>query len=197
MEKARKRWSEMIKTSPLHRRPSLCARRRLALANAHKPNKEEMSVTRTIDGNQIAKEVKEELRAKVERLKQEHGVTPCLSVVLVGDRGDSATYVRMKQRAAELLGMSFRLVARPADVSQEELLQVVDDLNNDPAVHGLIVQLPLPAHINEAAGRFSSSSSSSSSSLQVPFEISFDTLTSLSLRQHNDNHRNSRDACRL
>ena len=107
--------------------------------------------TKLIDGNQIAKEVREELREKIERLKQEHGVTPCLSVILVGDRGDSATYVRMKQRNAELLGMAFRLVSRPTDVTQDELLQLVDELNEDPLVHGLIVQLPLPAHIDEAA----------------------------------------------
>jgi len=76
-------------------------------------------------------------------------VTPGLAVVLVGERKDSQTYVRMKKQAAEKTGMRFWLKEIPETVQQQELLKIVQDLNADKEVHGLIIQLPLPAHIKE------------------------------------------------
>jgi len=76
-------------------------------------------------------------------------VTPGLSVILVGERKDSQTYVRMKKLAAEKAGMKFVLKEVPENVTQEELIKIVKELNNDKEIHGLIVQLPLPSHIKE------------------------------------------------
>eukprot|EP01095_Lingulamoeba_sp_RSL-Kostka_P013185 TRINITY_DN53_c0_g1_i1.p1 TRINITY_DN53_c0_g1~~TRINITY_DN53_c0_g1_i1.p1 ORF type:complete len:310 (+),score=135.72 TRINITY_DN53_c0_g1_i1:141-1070(+) len=100
--------------------------------------------TAKIDGRKIASEIRLELQEEIKNME----VKPHLSVVLVGERGDSATYVRMKQKAAEEIGMDFTLVQKPTTITEEELLQVVDGLNNNDAVHGIIVQLPLPDHIN-------------------------------------------------
>jgi len=86
---------------------------------------------------------------QVTRAKETGGKTPTLAVVLVGDRKDSATYVRMKQKAAEDVGMGFRLAQFPSNISEEALLAEVVKLNADDNVDGVIVQLPLPGHINE------------------------------------------------
>ena len=88
---------------------------------------------------------------QAETLLSEHGVTPGLAVVLVGNRTDSRTYVRMKRRAADEVG--FHSVDRKFDeaVTQAELIQTVRALNVDPTVHAILVQLPLPKHIDEAA----------------------------------------------
>jgi 5,10-methylene-tetrahydrofolate dehydrogenase/methenyl tetrahydrofolate cyclohydrolase len=102
-----------------------------------------------IDGKAAAEELHEEIKAGVAALVAAKGVTPKLAVVLVGGRKDSATYVRMKRLAAEKVGMKFELREISEDVTQEDLIATVRELNDDDAVHGLIVQLPLPAHINE------------------------------------------------
>jgi len=103
---------------------------------------------RVIDGKMVAQHIRDEIKEGVKLLK-EKSITPCVAVVLVGDRKDSGTYVRMKKNAAEELGMDFVLKHVPASVQQADLLKVVQELNADPKIHGLIVQLPLPAHIIE------------------------------------------------
>ena len=105
----------------------------------------------TIDGTQTAKEVRNEVADGVADLKRDHGVTPGLAVILVGEDPASAVYVRNKQRAATEAGMSASDIKLPVDTSQSDLLAHVEAVNNDPAVHGLLVQLPLPGHISENA----------------------------------------------
>jgi 5,10-methylene-tetrahydrofolate dehydrogenase/methenyl tetrahydrofolate cyclohydrolase len=102
-----------------------------------------------IDGKAIAAAIREEIRQEVEALEATSGHTPGLATVLVGGRRDSQTYVRMKKRACEEVGIVSFGRELPEDVSQETLLQVVADLNADPRVHGILVQLPLPGHIDD------------------------------------------------
>lgn len=101
-----------------------------------------------IDGKAIAAKVRESVRERVEGLRAE-GVEPCLAVLLVGEDPASRVYVGMKQRAADEVGI--RAIDRrlPADASQDEILAIVDDWNADPGVHGILVQLPLPDHVDE------------------------------------------------
>ena len=104
-----------------------------------------------IDGAKTAEEIRGEVAAEVAKLKQEHGVTPGLAVILVGEDPASAVYVRNKQRAATEAGMTASDIKLSEDTSQADLLAQVDSVNNDPAIHGLLVQLPLPGHISENA----------------------------------------------
>lgn len=103
-----------------------------------------------IDGKATAEAIQQELKEEVERLQAEKNLLPGLAVVLVGNRVDSATYVRMKKKVAEKIGVHSVDVDLPDTVSQEELLAEVEKLNQDPKVHGILVQLPLPDHIDEA-----------------------------------------------
>jgi 5,10-methylene-tetrahydrofolate dehydrogenase/methenyl tetrahydrofolate cyclohydrolase len=104
-----------------------------------------------IDGNATAAAIREELKKEVAELKEKSGgKVPGLGVVLVGAK-DSETYVRMKGKAAEEVGINFILKKFPAEITQEDLIKEVRALNDDDSVHGLIVQLPLPSHINEKA----------------------------------------------
>eukprot|EP00636_Phaeomonas_parva_P001062 CAMPEP_0118867436 /NCGR_PEP_ID=MMETSP1163-20130328/11043_1 /TAXON_ID=124430 /ORGANISM="Phaeomonas parva, Strain CCMP2877" /LENGTH=309 /DNA_ID=CAMNT_0006801847 /DNA_START=71 /DNA_END=1000 /DNA_ORIENTATION=+ len=103
-----------------------------------------------IDGNATSATMRAELAGHVQALQEEHGVVPGLAVVLVGARTDSATYVRMKKKAAAEIGLHSIDVDLEDTVSQEDLLMEVEKLNNDPAVHAILVQLPLPSHIDEA-----------------------------------------------
>jgi methylenetetrahydrofolate dehydrogenase (NADP+)/methenyltetrahydrofolate cyclohydrolase len=96
-----------------------------------------------IDGKVVAKAVKEEVRSRVEALKA-RGIRPGLATVLVGDDPASHVYVRNKQRTCEELGMHSVGHNLPATTSQAELLALIDRLNRDPAIHGILVQLPLP-----------------------------------------------------
>jgi len=105
---------------------------------------------RVLDGARVASEIREEVAADVQKLK-EKGVHPKLAVVLMGDDPASAVYVRMKARAAEAAGIESRTLRLPARTSQDELFGVIDGLNADPAVHGILVQLPLPSHIRSKA----------------------------------------------
>jgi len=100
-----------------------------------------------IDGTGVADAIRGELRQRVAALKTK-GVTPGLAVVLVGDDPASATYVRMKGKACEDLGLYSETVIKSSDCSGEELLAVIDRLNHDPKVHGFLVQMPLPKHID-------------------------------------------------
>lgn len=102
-----------------------------------------------IDGKAIADKVREEVREGVSRIKEESGYVPGLATVLVGEDPASATYVRMKQRTCEELGIRSIGHKLPADASQEEVQALVAELNADPNVNGILVQLPLPNHIDE------------------------------------------------
>lgn len=107
-----------------------------------------MSAT-IIDGNLIAEQIRGEVSTEVVRLKAS-GVEPGLVVVLVGDNPSSVSYVRGKTRDAAAVGMRSETLHLPADVSQDELLRLIRDLNADPSWHGILVQLPLPPHIDES-----------------------------------------------
>lgn len=102
-----------------------------------------------IDGKAIAATIRGEIKAEVEEMKAKYGKVPGLATVLVGERKDSQTYVRMKKKACAEVGITSFGHDVPADVSQEELLKIVQDLNANPEVHGILVQLPLPDHIDE------------------------------------------------
>ncbi len=102
-----------------------------------------------IDGNAIAKEIKEEVRVGVEQLRAERGVAPGLATVLVGDDPGSHVYVGMKNRDAKDLGLNSRQITLSAETSQDELLALVRELNADSTIHGILVQLPLPKQIDE------------------------------------------------
>ena len=103
-----------------------------------------------IDGAVLAARVQQDVAARVAALKA-RGITPGLSVVLVGDDPASAVYVGSKERTCLELGMRGETIRRAATISQEELVEIVDRLNADPAVHGILVQMPLPKHIDSDA----------------------------------------------
>ncbi|MFH1674758.1 MAG: bifunctional methylenetetrahydrofolate dehydrogenase/methenyltetrahydrofolate cyclohydrolase FolD [Pseudomonadota bacterium] len=103
-----------------------------------------------ISGTEIAKQMREELKKEVAELKEKHGVTPGLATVLVGDDPASKVYVGQKEKSCSNLGIYSKRIDLPADTSEEDLLALIDQLNNDPRIHGILVQLPLPKHINEA-----------------------------------------------
>ncbi len=101
-----------------------------------------------IDGKQVAADVRAEVAAKVAELKTK-GISPCLAVILVGENPASVSYVTGKQKALAEVGMVDRSVHLPESTSEEDLLKLIDELNADDSVHGILVQLPLPKHINE------------------------------------------------
>ena len=103
---------------------------------------------RIIDGKAIAADVRESVRERVVALKDD-GIEPCLAVLLVGEDPASRVYVGMKQRAADEVGIRAMDRRLPATASQEEILGIVDSWNADPGVHGILVQLPLPGHVDE------------------------------------------------
>ncbi|WAC19976.1 bifunctional methylenetetrahydrofolate dehydrogenase/methenyltetrahydrofolate cyclohydrolase FolD [Luteolibacter sp. SL250] len=109
-----------------------------------------MSQPRILDGKAIAAAVLEECRAEAAELKAK-GITPGLAVVLVGSDPASKVYVGSKVRTCGELGLFSKKVELPEETTQEELLKVVEDLNNDPAIHGILVQSPPPKHIDEEA----------------------------------------------
>jgi methylenetetrahydrofolate dehydrogenase (NADP+)/methenyltetrahydrofolate cyclohydrolase len=103
-----------------------------------------------IDGKALAQELRDSLAVEVAQLQQERGITPGLTVILVGEDPASQVYVRNKVRQTKEVGMISNEIKMPAETSQQALLDELDKLNNDPAVHGILVQLPLPQHIDEA-----------------------------------------------
>ena len=104
---------------------------------------------RIIDGKKIAAAVREEVRREVAALRERTGRVPGLAAVLVGDDAASATYVRSKRKACEEAGIASWLHALPADTPQADLIRLVQELNREAAVHGILVQLPLPKPIDE------------------------------------------------
>jgi methylenetetrahydrofolate dehydrogenase (NADP+)/methenyltetrahydrofolate cyclohydrolase len=106
--------------------------------------------TQIIDGKAFAADVRAQVAEHVARLKNEHSVTPGLAVVLVGEDPASQVYVRNKGKQTVEVGMNSYEHRLEADTDRETLLALIDELNNDPAVHGILCQLPLPKHLDEA-----------------------------------------------
>lgn len=102
-----------------------------------------------IKGAEVAKEIREELRQQVAQMKEKYGVVPGLVTILVGENPASQSYVRAKQQTAHELGFYSVQEDRPADITEAELLALIDKYNKDPKIHGILVQLPLPKHIDE------------------------------------------------
>ncbi len=106
---------------------------------------------RLIDGKAIAEQLHAETAADIARLRSQHNLTPGLAVVLVGDNPASVAYVASKDKLCARLGIRSVRVNLPARVTQDELLAKIRDLNRDDSIHGILVQSPLPAHVDEAA----------------------------------------------
>lgn len=104
-----------------------------------------------IDGKKVSAEVKEEVRQQTLKLKETHGITPGLAVVIVGDDPASRVYVNNKKKACELVGFKSEEYALPAETTQQELLDLVETLNNKDDINGILVQLPLPKHLDDKA----------------------------------------------
>ena len=102
-----------------------------------------------IDGKAVSLQIKEDLKSRIEAIRSEGRRVPCLAVIIVGDNPASRSYVRGKIKAAEFTGMDSRLIELPEDVSEAGLLETIAGLNADAAVDGILVQLPLPRHIDE------------------------------------------------
>jgi methylenetetrahydrofolate dehydrogenase (NADP+)/methenyltetrahydrofolate cyclohydrolase len=102
-----------------------------------------------ISGKVLSKEIREEVRIKVEELKATYKAIPHLAVVLVGEDPASQSYVKAKERACAKAGMKSTGIIKSNSISEQELLEIVFELNNDKDVHGILVQLPLPKHIDE------------------------------------------------
>lgn len=101
-----------------------------------------------ISGTKIAASIREELKEQVKDLKERKGITPGLAMVRVGEDPASVSYVSAKGKASEELGIHSRTIVYPVDATEAEVLAKVEELNNDPEVHGILVQLPLPKHID-------------------------------------------------
>jgi len=104
-----------------------------------------------LDGKAYAAQMETELAERVAKLKQSTGRTPILATILVGDDPASATYVKMKGNACRRVGMDSLKVEMPAETTTEQLLAKIDELNNNPDVHGILLQHPVPAQIDERA----------------------------------------------
>ena len=105
-------------------------------------------VAQIISGTEIAKQIREELKQEIVQLKQKHNLVPGLASVLVGEDPASQVYVGSKVKTCDALGIYSERHDLPADTSEEELLALIDRLNKDPKIHGILVQLPLPKHID-------------------------------------------------
>ena len=102
-----------------------------------------------IDGKVVSEKTRETIKAKVEEFKKQNNTTPGLAVVVVGNNPASAVYVRNKHKASLDVGMNSYQIELPESISEDELLQRIHELNADPSVNGILVQLPLPGHISE------------------------------------------------
>ena len=102
-----------------------------------------------ISGTEVAKQIREELAKEVSALKEKHNVVPGLVTILVGENPASVSYVTGKQKTAKELGFYSIQDNQPDDISEAKLLELIEQYNKDPKIHGILVQLPLPKHINE------------------------------------------------
>ncbi|MHB1693265.1 MAG: bifunctional 5,10-methylenetetrahydrofolate dehydrogenase/5,10-methenyltetrahydrofolate cyclohydrolase [bacterium] len=107
-----------------------------------------MNDTKIIDGKKIAADIELSLKEKIDYLKN-NGIVPCIYVILIGDNPASVIYVRNKENAAKRCGILSKKIILPVDVSEDELLNKINELNDNPLVHGILVQLPVPPHIDE------------------------------------------------
>ncbi|WP_299330971.1 bifunctional methylenetetrahydrofolate dehydrogenase/methenyltetrahydrofolate cyclohydrolase FolD [uncultured Psychrobacter sp.] len=119
-------------------------------SNTTEPSTEQKSAT-LLDGKALAKQIEQSLSQRVATLKDKTGRTPSLATILVGADPASATYVRMKGNACKRVGMDSIKVELPAETTTEQLKAKIDELNNNPDVHGILLQHPVPAHIDERA----------------------------------------------
>ncbi|EPU25934.1 TPA: bifunctional methylenetetrahydrofolate dehydrogenase/methenyltetrahydrofolate cyclohydrolase [Streptococcus agalactiae] len=106
-------------------------------------------MTELIDGKALSQKMQAELGRKVERLKEQHGIIPGLAVILVGDNPASQVYVRNKERSALEADFKSETLRLSESISQEELIDIIHQYNEDKSIHGILVQLPLPQHIND------------------------------------------------
>ncbi|HEO1896859.1 TPA: bifunctional methylenetetrahydrofolate dehydrogenase/methenyltetrahydrofolate cyclohydrolase [Streptococcus agalactiae] len=106
-------------------------------------------MTELIDGKALSQKMQAELGRKVERLKEQHGIIPGLAVILVGDNPASQVYVRNKERSALEAGFKSETLRLSESISQEELIDIIHQYNEDKSIYGILVQLPLPQHIND------------------------------------------------
>ncbi len=104
---------------------------------------------RLINGNEIATQIRQEIKQEVQDLKARHNITPGLVTILVGENPASVSYVTAKQKTSKELGFYSVQDNQPGDITESALLDLVDKYNKDPQIHGILVQLPLPKHINE------------------------------------------------
>ena len=104
-----------------------------------------------IDGKKVSAQVKEEVKRQTLELKETHKITPGIAVVIVGDDPASRVYVNNKKKACEFVGFKSEEYALPAETTQEELLNLVETLNNKKDINGILVQLPLPEHLDDKA----------------------------------------------
>ncbi|KAJ0966994.1 hypothetical protein J5N97_023911 [Dioscorea zingiberensis] len=107
------------------------------------------TAAKIIDGKSVAKQIRDEIAGDIVKLKNATGIVPGLAVILVGSRKDSQTYVRNKKKACEAVGIMSYEANLPEDSTEEEVIKSITGFNNDPSVHGILVQLPLPRHMNE------------------------------------------------
>lgn len=103
-----------------------------------------------ISGKELAQQKRMQMKEEVEQLKKE-GITPGLAVILIGDNPASQSYVKGKVKACQEVGIYSLLIEKPATITEEELLSLIDELNHNEQIHGILVQLPLPDHISEKA----------------------------------------------
>src|SRR4030043_1568844 len=102
-----------------------------------------------INGNEIAQQIREELKQEVAQIKEKYNGTPGLVTILVGENPASISYVTAKQKTSKDLGFYSIQDNQPQDISEDQLLKLIDAYNHDPKIHGILVQLPLPKHIDE------------------------------------------------
>lgn len=102
-----------------------------------------------IDGKALATQMQDKLASKVQQMKDDYGIVPGLAVILVGDNPASQVYVRNKERSALKAGFKSETKRVPSSISEEELIALIEDYNQDDSIHGILVQLPLPEHIND------------------------------------------------
>jgi methylenetetrahydrofolate dehydrogenase (NADP+)/methenyltetrahydrofolate cyclohydrolase len=106
-------------------------------------------MAKLLSGTELAEKMRQEMKNEINMLKEKHKLIPGLAVVLVGDNPASISYVKGKEKACAEVGIMSREYKFDADYKETDLLKLIDELNRDPAIHGILVQLPLPEHINE------------------------------------------------
>lgn len=114
------------------------------------PYKDDTMTATLLDGKQIAEQIRGELAGQVGEFVEQRGIRPTLAAILVGDFAPSEVYVRNKEKACQRVGLDSRVHRLGSQTSEQELLQLIERLNQDSSVHGILVQLPLPGHIREA-----------------------------------------------